>query len=52
MHAVPVLHEAGDSDTPALLCDRTQQLMAANGMHADRMKVCPSAVAREVSAVW
>ena len=52
MHAVPVLHEAGDSSTHALLRDQTQQLMAANGMHEVSMKVCPSAEACKVSAVW
>ncbi len=52
MHAVPLLHEAGDSSTHALLCDHTQQLMVATGVHEVRTKVCPAAMACIVSAVW
>ncbi len=52
MHAVPLLHEAGESSTHALLCDHTQELMVANGMHEVSVKVCLPAVACIVSAVW
>lgn len=51
MHAVLVLHEAGEPSTHALLCGHTQRLMVAYGTHEASMKGCPPAVACTVSAV-